>query len=120
MQSKAKTVSAYLKELPENRKAALNRLQEICRDILVGYEEDMDYGMPCYKRKGVVEIAFASQKNYVSLYILKQDIVKNNQQLLQGLKVGKSCIRYPQPDQINFQVVQKLLSDTINSKEKSC
>ena len=62
MQSKAKNVAAYLKELPEERRRPLTRMRQLCRQVLVGYEECMEYGMPVYKRNGVVEIGFASQK----------------------------------------------------------
>ena len=64
MQSKAENVGDELKEVPEERKEALKRLRKLCLDILVDFEESMDYGMPVYKRKGGEgEIGFASQKN---------------------------------------------------------
>jgi uncharacterized protein YdhG (YjbR/CyaY superfamily) len=60
MQSKAKTVTAYLKEVPAERKSALKKLRALCRATLAGFEESMDYGGPCYKRNGVAEVGFAS------------------------------------------------------------
>ena len=76
--------------------------------------------MPCYKREGVVEVAFASQKNYISVYIMKEDVVRANRALLKGLNVGKGCIRYSKPEKVDFRVVQKLLSDTLESEEDAC
>lgn len=64
MQSKAKNVTDYLQEIPEERRE--------CLATLTGYEERMDYGGPCYKKNGVAEVGFASQKNYIALYILKE------------------------------------------------
>lgn len=49
--------------------------------------------MPGYTTNGVVEVGFASQKQYISLYILKEDVVQVNRAALQGLSVGKYCIR---------------------------
>ena len=46
MQSKAKDVAAYLKEVPEERREALIRLRKLCQDILVDYKESMEHGMP--------------------------------------------------------------------------
>lgn len=72
MQSTAKNVTAYLDEVPAERKAALTELRELCRTLLKGFEESMMYGGPCYSRNGEVEVGFASQKNFIGLYILRQ------------------------------------------------
>ncbi len=115
MQSKSTSVSAYLEEVPATRAAHLKKLRDTCRKYLPDYHESMDYGMPCYAKDGVVEVAFASQKNYISLYILKQDVVKANKAGLAGLEVGKSCIKFAKPDKMNFEVIAKLLQDTAAS-----
>ena len=68
--------------------------------------------MPSYWRDGTVEVSFASQKNYISLYILRTSVIRANAQLLNGLSVGKGCIRYRRVDQIDPGVVRKLLADS--------
>jgi uncharacterized protein YdhG (YjbR/CyaY superfamily) len=121
MQSDAKTVDRYLKEVPDERRAALARLRELCLDTLDGYEESMSYGMPGYNRQGEeIEVAFASQKNYISLYILKQDVFEKHRPALAGLNLGKGCIRYRKPEQIDFDVVERLLTDTFQSDSDIC
>jgi hypothetical protein len=45
----------------------------------------MDFGMPSYKRDGEVEIAFASQKKYISLYILREDVLDAHRDRLGGI-----------------------------------
>jgi uncharacterized protein YdhG (YjbR/CyaY superfamily) len=97
MQSTATDVTAYLQELPEARRAALARLRQLCLDTLVGYEESMDYRMPGYKKNGLVEVGFASQKKYISLYLLKQSVIDAHRAALAGLSVGKGCIRLGEP-----------------------
>jgi hypothetical protein len=52
MISKAKTVDAWMKEVPPERLAAIQRLREVCRRTLKGYEEGMGYGMPGYRLDG--------------------------------------------------------------------
>ncbi len=66
MQSEAKDVTAYLEEVPEKRREGLTELRRLCREILSDYEEGMFYGMPSYKKNGTVDVAFASQKQYIS------------------------------------------------------
>ncbi|HEU5102581.1 MAG TPA: DUF1801 domain-containing protein [Roseiflexaceae bacterium] len=120
MQRTAPDISSYLQELPEARRTALARLRQLCLDTLEGYEEGMDYGMPGYKKNGVGEVWFASQKNYISLYLLKETVIQEHRAELAGLNVGKGCIRYSKPEKIDFTVVEKLLVATRDSDEKPC
>jgi len=120
MKSTAKDVASYLRGVPEDRLEALDKLRKLCLGTLQGYQECMDYGMPGYKRNDIVEVAFASQKNYISLYILKQDVVYANRGLLKGLKMGKGCIRYTKPEKIDFGIIKQLLVETHKSKRPIC
>lgn len=110
MKSKTDTVEGYLAEAPEERRPALETLRGLCLQELAGYEENMRYGMPSYSRDGTVEVAFASQKNYISFYVLRESVLKANAHLLDGLAVGKGCIRYKRPEQIDPAVVRALLA----------
>jgi uncharacterized protein YdhG (YjbR/CyaY superfamily) len=112
MQSKAKDVASYIDEAPPERREALAKLRQLCLETLGGYEEGMDYLLPCYKRNGIVEVAFANQKNYISVYFLKEGVIRNNRSMLAGLNLGKGCIRYIKPERINFAVLKKLLDQT--------
>jgi len=65
MQSKAKDVTTYIQEASAERQVYLTKLRELCLEVLTGYEEGMDYGMPGYKKNGTGEVGFANQKNYI-------------------------------------------------------
>lgn len=122
MQSNAKTVDAYLKEVPPERKEALARLRDLCRAALTGFEEGMEYGGPSYSRDGVVEVGFASQVRYISLYILKQEVLDAYRQRLagKGISIGKGCIRYSRPELIDLKVVEEMLVDAERSDAPIC
>jgi uncharacterized protein YdhG (YjbR/CyaY superfamily) len=121
MQSKANSVDEYLQEVPEERQEVLSKLREFCIKNLIGYEESMEYGMPSYKKKsGEVEVAFASQKNYISFYILKEDVLNKYREDLKHLNLGKGCIRYRKPQQNDFDVVEKLLNESYQSDTEVC
>jgi uncharacterized protein YdhG (YjbR/CyaY superfamily) len=122
MQSQVADVNAYLQEVPESRLAHLERLRDLCLECLPGFEESMRYGMPCYTRPGAnePEVAFANQKQYVSLYILRQDVLQTNAPLLVGTKLGKGCIRYGTPEKMNFDVIRKLLLESAVSQGEIC
>jgi uncharacterized protein YdhG (YjbR/CyaY superfamily) len=112
MQSAAINVTDYLEEVIVERKAALSKLRELCSTMLLGFEESMRYGEPCYSRNGEVEVGFASQKHFIGLYILRTDVMNAHRDLLnvKGVSLGKGCIRYSKPEKIDFNVVEILLT----------
>ncbi len=76
--------------------------------------------MPCYLRDDVVEVAFASQKAYISLYVLRRAALEANRERLGSLSVGKGCIRYRRPEQIDATVVRALLRSTASDTGPVC
>lgn len=122
MQSKAKTVDIYLEEVPTERQEALAKLRDLCRSALKGFDESMAYGMPSYSRDDEVEVAFASQKNYISLYILKQEVMETYKDKVagKGISFGKGCIRYSKSEKIDFEIVEKMLVATEKSDAPIC
>jgi len=122
MQSEAKDVTTYIEEAPAERQEALHRLRELCRTLLTGFEESMDYGGPSYKRNGEVEVGFASQKHFIGLYILRTDVMAAHRDELKGkgISVGKGAIRYSKPEHIDFNVVESMLRGTVKSTGPVC
>lgn len=121
MQSKAKTVEEYFKNVPKERLVALKKLRELCKKTLKGYEESMQYGMPSYKRPGEdPEVNFASQKQYIAIYILRKDALDKYRNKLTTKNVGIGCIRYSNPEKIDFDTVEKILEASAKSESFIC
>lgn len=120
MQSNAPDVATYLVQAPAARQECLHRLRNLCVQTLVGYAEMMAFGMPGYGRRGVIEVGFASQKNYISLYILNQTVLNAHRDALVGISVGKGCIRYPKPEKMDFAVIEQLLAAIYESSAAIC
>jgi len=120
LQTKSPNVEGYMQELPSAPKVPLEQLRLLCLEILGGYQECMEYGMPAYRRDGNVEVAFASQKQYISLYILKRDVVDRHRSLLGGTSIGKGCIRFVKPERIDFEAVRRMLQGVASSKSEPC
>src|SRR5262249_2122606 len=118
--SQAANIAEYIDEQPEEWRATLRKLRAACRRELTGYKETMAYGMPAYTRDGQVEVSFAKQARNLSLYILKQPVFEEHRSALDGLDLGKGCIRYRRPAQVNWDVVSRLLSDTRDSENDIC
>jgi uncharacterized protein DUF1801 len=92
VRSGAATVEEYLAESPPERRKALELLRRLCLDGLPGFDETMRHGMPSYLRADAVEVAFASEKAYISHYVLRQAALDANSERLAGLSVGRGCI----------------------------
>ncbi len=113
-------IDDYLAAVPEERVEALHRLRDTCAEYLVGFTEAFRYGMPCYERDGEPEVAFASQKQYISFYIMREDVLALFRDQLSPLSVGKGCIRYRRADQIDWEIVRGLLEATVTSEGEIC
>ena len=83
MQSKAQSVDAYMSELPEERKAPMQRLREVFKaNLPEGFTEQMSYGMlgyvvphsiypkgyHCSPELPLPFVNIASQKNFIAVY----------------------------------------------------
>jgi uncharacterized protein YdhG (YjbR/CyaY superfamily) len=120
MPSQATDVAAYLAEVPESRRPTLEALRDLCRKCLVGSDEGLAYGMPTYSRGGKPEVAFASQKNSISLYVRKTEVVEAHREPLAAASIGKSCLRFAKPEKIDLAVIESLLVATREAAEADC
>jgi uncharacterized protein YdhG (YjbR/CyaY superfamily) len=120
VRSDAATVDEYIAGAPEERRDALRLLHRLCREELTGFEEAMRYGMPGYLRGGQVEVSFASQKQYLALYILRGTVMKAQAERLAGLSCGKSCIRFRRAEQVDPDTVRSLLAAVVADAGPLC
>lgn len=132
MQSKAATVDEYMKQLPEDRKAVMEKLRKVIKKNLPkGFQECIGYGMigyvvphskypagyHCDPKQPLPFMSIASQKNFIAVYHMG---IYGSAELLQWfteahakaspkkLDMGKSCIRYKKPEDIPFELVGEL------------
>jgi hypothetical protein len=135
MQSKAPTVEAYLRSLPEGRRAALSTVRDIIlKNLDTSYEEGMQYGVigyyvphhvypkgyHCDPRQPLPLAALASQKNYMSLYLMSVycgcvDDNPGNQHARwfreawartgKKLDMGKACIRFKKVEDLPLDLI---------------
>ena len=130
--SKAKTVDEYLAELPEDRRAALDSVREaILEHLPEGYEETIQHGMigyviplekypVTYNGQPLVFAALASQKNYMSLYLMniygdtgtEQWFVDQYRASGKKLDMGKSCVRFKRLEDLPIDLVGAAIART--------
>ena len=128
MQSRATTVAQYLAELPAERRAALTAVRQVILDNLDrDYEEGMQHGsigyyVPhrvfpagyhCDPSKPLPFAALASQKNYMSLYLMSVYADGPEEHWLREtwartgkkLDMGKCCIRFKKLEDLALDVI---------------
>jgi hypothetical protein len=128
MQSKAATVTEYLKSLPEDRRAAVAAVREvILKNLDEDYEEGMSYGMigycvphrifpagyHCNPAQPLPYAGLASQKGHLSLYLmsiyghqpLREWFEKAWKKTGKKLDMGKSCIRFKRVEDVPLEVI---------------
>ncbi|MBX7248736.1 MAG: DUF1801 domain-containing protein [Caulobacteraceae bacterium] len=117
--STAKTVDAYLAEADPARRPCLEKLRAAARANLPGHLEEMMYGMPCYTVGGESRFSFASQKQYISLYGLRGSADALGLAAAGALD-GKGCMRFRKPEQVDFELVERLLRHRGASGDAGC
>jgi uncharacterized protein YdhG (YjbR/CyaY superfamily) len=120
MTSQAPDVDTYLSEVPEERRPTLEKLRGLCRRRLRGYEESMLCGLPTYSNKGAPVVSFASQKQYIALYVLKKEVVDEFRAAVPAASIGKGCIRFTPPGKIDFEIIDRLLRRAAESSAVPC
>lgn len=133
MQSKVKTVAEYLKELPEDRRASIEAVRKvILKNLPKGYEEGMSYGMigycvphsiypkgyHCDPKQPLPFLGLASQKNYMSLYLMctwgdeqgKKKFIADYAKTGKKLDMGSSCVKFKKVDDLALDVIGRLIA----------
>jgi hypothetical protein len=128
MQSKATTVTEYIKELPVERRKLINAIRKLIKQNLpVGFKEGVQYGMigyfvphrlytagyHCDPKEPLPYICLASQKNYCSLYLYAQYSNNHEKHWFERawkasgkkLDMGKSCVRFKKPEDLPLDVI---------------
>jgi uncharacterized protein YdhG (YjbR/CyaY superfamily) len=107
---KAETVAEYLGALTPERRATLETLRSLVFQVAPDAVGTMRYGMPAYDVRGRDLCQFASQKRYVSLY-LDPRIVEKYRGELEGLSLGKGCVRFRKLDQLPLETIEHMLRE---------
>jgi hypothetical protein len=130
MQSDAATVTQYLDELPEDRRAAIGHVLALVRaNLPEGYDEVMRWGMitwevpmaasgPTYNGKPLMYAALANQKRHMALYLCGANCLPGIEARLRAaydaagkkLDLGKACLRFRRLDDLVPEAVAQVIA----------
>ena len=132
MQYSATSPEDYIKQLPEERQAPMQKLREtIISNLPEGFNEEISYGMigyvvpksiypagyHCDTKLPLPFLSIASQKNFIAFYhmgmyanpeLLEWFVSEYPKHVKTKLDMGKSCVRFKKPQQIPFALLGEL------------
>lgn len=118
-----KTPKEYIDALEEPRKSHLKEMDTLIRKTVPGLKPFMLSGMIMYGPYHYVSssgregdwgvIALSSRAQYISLYICALDgknyLAEQYKKQLPKADIGKSCIRFKKPEDIDMNVIKEML-----------
>lgn len=130
--SKASTVSAYLKELPPDRRKVVSAVRDVVvKHLPKGYVERMAFGMigyevplerypETYNGQPLCYAGLAAQKNHYSLYLMSgytdpkraKWMASEFEKRGKALDMGKSCVRFKSIDDLPLDVIGEIVGAT--------
>ncbi len=130
--SSSTTVTAFLAQLPPERRREVERVRKVLRRHMpAGYEEVISknmlvYQVPLeqypdtYNRQPLWYVALASEKTYLSLHLMAiYGDAAQAQRLKEGftaagkkLDMGKACIHFRTADELELDVIGEIVAST--------
>lgn len=132
VQSKARTVSEYLSELPPDRRAVVSTVRDtVRRNLPKGYRETTNFGMitwelplerypDTYNGQPLCYAGLAAQKNHYALYLMgaysnPDDATKLRDAFRKSGKkmdMGKSCLRFQRVEDLPLDAIGRIIKGT--------
>lgn len=133
MKIEAHSPDDYVAKVPDDRRAAFEKLREVIKSNLPrDFEETMSYGMigyvvphrvypagyHCSPELPLPFMSIANQKNFLAFYhmgmyaqpeLLEWFVNQYNSLGLRKLDMGKSCVRFKKPEEIPFELIGSLV-----------
>ena len=113
----ARTVDEYLAALPEDKRAALEKVRRAVREAAPEAEEVISYRMPGYRYKGML-VYFAAFDNHLSLFGAGKTLVKAFGKELEPFDVSGSTIRFSVEHPLPTALVRRMLRARVRENKE--
>ncbi len=117
MKSNAGTVSAYLGELPLERRKALETLRGMIEKAAPQAKPTMKYGLPTWEWNGPL-FALAARPHGLELYVAEADLLAKRKKTLGDVEVGTASVRFKRIEDLRLEVVEALLADAADRRKR--
>ena len=109
-------VESYLSALPDDQRAALERLRATVRGAAPGATEGIAYQMPAFYSGGKFLVSYAAFKSHCSFFPASGTVMDKLGAELRGYFSGKGTLQFkpaePLPDELVRRIVEIRLEET--------
>lgn len=111
----AENPAAYLAAVPPERRPHLEKLRALIKKSVPAASESIVWGMIGFTIGERPFAALASQKNYLSLYLMdlyvQPGLREKHAEALSTLQMGKSCINFQSVDELPLTAIGAILRE---------
>ena len=107
------SVEDYLSALPQESRAALERLRATIRAAAPEATETISYQMPAFKNQGRFLVSYAAFKDHCSLFPASKAVMEAHGEALRPYFTGKGTLRFLADKPIPDALVRKIVKTRI-------
>lgn len=107
--ARAADIDTYLRGLPADARAALEKLRRAIRAAAPGAVESISYQMPAFKYQGKALAYFCAFTNHCSFFPASIAVIDGHRGELKAYSLSKGTIRFPPSKPLPAALVRKLV-----------
>jgi uncharacterized protein YdhG (YjbR/CyaY superfamily) len=108
-----KSVEAYLAALPDDQRAALERLRATIRATLPDATEHISYEMPAFKAEGRFVVWYAAFRDHYSMYPASEGVRATLGGDVEKFLSGKGTIRFEYGERLPTTLVTRIVKTRV-------
>jgi uncharacterized protein YdhG (YjbR/CyaY superfamily) len=106
-------IDAYLARLPEDQRAALERLRRSIRAAAPRAEEGLSYGLPAFRLDGRALVAYGASTNHCSFFPMSPAVIEALAKELTDYSTSKGTIRFTPDHPLPAALVRRMVKARI-------
>jgi uncharacterized protein YdhG (YjbR/CyaY superfamily) len=113
---KPNSVEDYLAALPDDARAALEKLRRTIRAAAPMATEGISYGIPAFKHRGAL-VSYAAFKDHCGFFPMSPKVIEEHADELKSYDLSKGTIRFPIDNPLPAALVKRLVEARIKENE---
>ena len=108
--AKHASVDAYMAQLPDDRRAAMEELRRTIRAAAPEATEAISYNMPAFRQDGRFLVSYQAFRRHYSLFAWSDAMLAELGDALRPYAVGKGTIRFPADRPIPLDLIIRIVA----------
>jgi len=114
---KPKSVASYLRGLPREQRAALERLRDTISAAAPEAEEGIAWSMPGFKLHGKAFVGYAAFKDHYSFFPMSTSAIDAHREALGERVTGRGTIAFDYDEKLPVTLVKKVVKTRLTEIE---